>query len=95
MRWRLPRYDERSHITRAGAALAVPVVALALSYTLGALIAPTFEPPFIAAVAAVCWFSGPWYGVGATVLSAMMLEYFLVQPYSSLGAPVSSSGLCL
>jgi PAS domain S-box-containing protein len=77
----LSRSLGRSALTRVSLTIALPLQALLLNEWLRPLLQPTFEPSFTAAVAIVCWFCGPLYGLASLALSSGLLVYYFLTPY--------------
>lgn len=65
-------------------AIVFPGVALLACEVFRPLLAPAFEPPFIAAVALATWFGGLYCGIASTGLSALAAVYFFIPPFNSL-----------
>jgi PAS domain S-box-containing protein len=69
--------------------VAVLSVALALGITLllGSYLEPTPTPLFFMAVMVSAWYGGVKPGIVATVLSTIAINYFLLEPVYTFGAP--------
>jgi PAS domain S-box-containing protein len=73
----------RSRFTRIALTIALPLQALLVNEWFRDVLAPMFEPAFIAAVALVCWFCGSRYAAAALGLSSLLLVHFFLEPYYS------------
>ena len=67
-------------LAKAGVAVAMPAAALLLCAAFKRILEPTFEAPFLAAVAVTAWLCGTPYAVASTLLSFLALEYFFLSP---------------
>ncbi|MBD2041613.1 PAS domain S-box protein [Microcoleus sp. FACHB-672] len=75
------------HLRRYGVAVVAVALALLLTLLLGPLLKATPTPLFFGAVALSSWYGGFPCGLLATILSALSLQYFFVEPiYSFQGA---------
>jgi PAS domain S-box-containing protein len=73
----------RSRFTRVALTIALPLQALLVNEWFRDVLAPMFEPAFIAAVALVCWYCGSQYAAAALALASLLLVYFFIEPYYS------------
>lgn len=78
-----PFHLPRSPLTRIGLTVALPLQALLVNEWFRGVLAPMFEPAFIAAVAIVCWVCGSRYAAAALAISSALLVYFFLEPYYS------------
>ena len=74
--------QQRSAAVQAGLAFVFPGIALLACELFRPVLTPSFEPPFIAAVALAAWIGGPFCGFLSGALSAVAVLYFYIPPYN-------------
>ncbi|HYP14715.1 MAG TPA: ATP-binding protein, partial [Bryobacteraceae bacterium] len=67
-------------VLKCALTVVLPVGAILVCALLETWLTPSFEAPFVAAVAVVAWLCGTPYAIAATVFSLFALEYFFVSP---------------
>jgi PAS domain S-box-containing protein len=74
----------RSVPSRVALTVAMPAQALLASQLLHKWLDATYEPLFIASNAIAAWLCGARYGMAASLLSALAIDYFFLPPVNSL-----------
>jgi PAS domain S-box-containing protein len=74
----------RTPLSRVALSIALPAQAVLISQLLRELLEHSFEPVFIASLALVAWLCGTRYGLVATLLSAVAIDWIFLAPQHSL-----------